>query len=75
MLLQKNATVRTATASAFVQLNNTAFKAIATDGKVAKGDALTVAQLAGTTHTVAKHVLSSNSPQQYPSSNSQVMPK
>lgn len=47
MLLQKTATVRTATASALVQLNDTAFAAIATDGKVAKGDALTVAQLAG----------------------------
>lgn len=44
---QKDATVRTATASAIVQLNNTAFEAIAADGKVAKGDALTVAQLAG----------------------------
>ena len=45
--MQKAATFRTATASALVQLNDTAFTAIATDGKVAKGDALTVAQLAG----------------------------
>lgn len=52
-LLQKDATVRTATASAIVQLNNTAFQAIATDGKVAKGDALTVAQLAGSVSSIA----------------------
>lgn len=45
--MQKQVTTRTATASAIVQLNDTAFTAIASDGKVAKGDALTVAQLAG----------------------------
>ena len=45
--MQKHVTTRTATASAIVQLNDTAFTAIASDGKVAKGDALTVAQLAG----------------------------
>lgn len=53
VLLQKMATFRTATASATVQLSNDAFTAIATDGKVAKGDALTVAQLAGSLHTVS----------------------
>lgn len=52
VLLQKMATFRTATASAIVQLSNDAFTAIATDGKVAKGDALTVAQLAGSSHTI-----------------------
>ena len=46
-ILQKDTTVRTATASAVVQLNNVAFDAIAQGGKNAKGDALTVAQLAG----------------------------
>jgi molybdenum cofactor biosynthesis enzyme len=45
--MQKKATTRAATASAIVQLNNAAFSAIAS-GKSAKGDALTVAQLAGT---------------------------
>jgi len=45
--VQKKATTRAATASARVQLNNAAFSAIAS-GKSAKGDALTVAQLAGT---------------------------
>ncbi|KAL3133080.1 Molybdenum cofactor synthesis protein 1 [Trebouxia sp. C0009 RCD-2024] len=44
---QKDATVRTATASAIVQLNHTAFEAIAADGMMAKGHVLTVAQLAG----------------------------
>ena len=47
LILQKNASVRNATASAIVQLNSSAFRAIAADGRVAKGDALTVAQLAG----------------------------
>ena len=51
VLLQKMATFRTATASATVQLSNDAFTAIATDGKVAKGNALTVAQLAGSLQT------------------------
>jgi len=46
-MVQKQATTRSATASAVVQLNDVAFNAIASDGKVAKGDALTVAQLAG----------------------------
>jgi len=46
--LQKKATTRAATASAVVQLNNAAFSAIASGRKSAKGDALTVAQLAGT---------------------------
>ena len=45
--LQKRVTTRTATASALVQLNQEAFDAVASDSKMAKGDALTVAQLAG----------------------------
>lgn len=44
---QKRVTSRTATASALVQLNDEAFDAVASDSKLAKGDALTVAQLAG----------------------------
>ncbi|DBA97258.1 hypothetical protein WJX77_008292 [Trebouxia sp. C0004] len=44
---QKKATARAATASAIVHLNNAAFSAIASGRKSAKGDALTVAQLAG----------------------------
>lgn len=52
-VLQKDATVRTATASAIVQLNHTAFEAIAADGMMAKGHVLTVAQLAGGSHTIA----------------------
>ena len=46
-VMQKHVTTRTATASAIVQLNDTAFTTIASSGTVAKGDALTVAQLAG----------------------------
>ena len=45
--LQKRVTSRTATASALVQLKDEAFDAVASDSKLAKGDALTVAQLAG----------------------------
>ena len=45
--VQKTATSRTAVASARVQLNAAAFEAISADGMVAKGNVLTVAQLAG----------------------------
>lgn len=47
LALQKKATTRTAVASAVVHLNDTAFDAISADGLVAKGNVLTVAQLAG----------------------------
>ena len=47
MALQKKATTRTAVASAVVHLNDAAFDAISADGLVAKGNVLTVAQLAG----------------------------
>ena len=45
--MQKKATTRTAVASAVVHLNDAAFDALSADGLVAKGNVLTVAQLAG----------------------------
>lgn len=54
--VQKAATRRTATASALVRLNATAFQAISADGVVAKGSVFTVAQLAGRHWNHSDHI-------------------